>query len=93
MNKQELISKVAEATHHTKKDIGIVIDTVFDVITRSLQSGEKVQIVGFGNFEVRERLARKGRNPQTGEEIDIPSSRSPSFKPGKALKESLNPSE
>jgi DNA-binding protein HU-beta len=90
MNKQELISKVAESTNHTKKEIGVIVESVFDVITATLSSGEKVQIVGFGNFEVRERLPRKGRNPQTGEEIDIPASRSPAFKAGKALKDGVN---
>lgn len=90
MNKQELISKVAETSSLTKKEVGQIVDSVFDVITATLHHGEKVQLVGFGNFEVRERLARKGRNPQTGEEIDIPASRSAAFKPGKTLKEGFS---
>lgn len=89
MNKTELISKVAEKTELTKKDATKAVDAVFASISESLQEGEKVQIIGFGNFEVRERAARKGRNPQTGEEIEIAASKVPAFKPGKALKEGI----
>ena len=89
MNKADLVSKVSDSTGMSKKDVGKVIDAVFDSIAESLQSGEKVQLVGFGNFEIRERSARKGRNPQTGEEIDIAASKVPAFKPGKALKEGI----
>lgn len=89
MNKTDLISKVAEATEMSKKDVTNVVEAVFDAIADALQNGEKVQLVGFGNFEVRERTARKGRNPQTGEEIDIPASKVPAFKPGKALKDGI----
>jgi DNA-binding protein HU-beta len=89
MNKSELVSKVAEATEMSKKDVTSVVDAVFDTIADALQNGDKVQLVGFGNFEVRERTARKGRNPQTGEEIDIPASKIPAFKPGKALKDGI----
>lgn len=89
MNKTELISKVAEKTEITKKDATKAVDAVFATISESLQSGEKVQIIGFGNFEVRERAARKGRNPQTGVEIEIPASKVPAFKPGKALKDGI----
>ncbi|MCF6095033.1 HU family DNA-binding protein [Microaerobacter geothermalis] len=87
MNKTELIAKVAEATQLTKKDATKAVEAVFNSIADSLQAGEKVQIIGFGNFETRERAARKGRNPQTGEEIEIPASKVPAFKPGKALKD------
>ncbi|GFN30639.1 HU family DNA-binding protein [Paenibacillus xylaniclasticus] len=87
MNKTELIAKVAEMTDLSKKDATKAVDAVFDAISDALQSGDKVQLVGFGNFEVRERQARKGRNPQTGDEIDIPASKMPAFKPGKSLKE------
>jgi DNA-binding protein HU-beta len=87
MNKAELIAKVSETTDLSKKDISKAVDAIFDAITEALQNGEKVQLVGFGNFEVRERSARKGRNPQTGEEIEIPASRVPAFKPGKQLRE------
>lgn len=89
MNKADLVSKVAEMTDLSKKDVTKAVDAVFDAIAEALQNGEKVQLVGFGNFEIRERSARKGRNPQTGEEIDIPASRVPAFKPGKALKEGI----
>lgn len=89
MNKSELVSQVAEACNLTKKDAAEAVDAVFDAITASLQAGKKVQLIGFGNFEVRERAARKGRNPQTGEEIQIKASKVPAFKPGKALKEAV----
>jgi DNA-binding protein HU-beta len=89
MNKTDLIAKVAEATQLSKKDVTSVVEAVFDSIADALQNSEKVQLVGFGNFEVRERTARKGRNPQTGEEIDIPASKIPAFKPGKALKDGI----
>ncbi len=87
MNKTELITKVAEMTELTKKDATKAVDAVFASISDALQDGDKVQIIGFGNFEVRERSARKGRNPQTGEEIEISASKVPAFKPGKALKD------
>jgi DNA-binding protein HU-beta len=89
MNKADLVSKVAESTELSKKDVSKAIEAVFESISEALHLGEKVQLVGFGNFEVRERSARKGRNPQTGEEIDIPASKVPAFKPGKALKEGI----
>ncbi len=89
MNKTELINAVAEATELSKKDAGKAVDAVFDTILNALKNGEKVQLIGFGNFEVRHRAARKGRNPQTGEEIEIPASKVPAFKPGKALKEAV----
>ncbi|WP_422614960.1 HU family DNA-binding protein [Cohnella caldifontis] len=89
MNKTELIAKVSELTDLSKKDATQAVDAVFDVISEALQNGDKVQLVGFGNFEVRERSARKGRNPQTGEEIEIPAGKIPAFKPGKALKEGI----
>lgn len=90
MNKTELIAQVAEQTKMTKKDATQAVDAVFDAIEEALKSGDKVQLIGFGNFEVRERAARKGRNPQTGEEIQIPASKVPAFKPGKALKDMVN---
>jgi DNA-binding protein HU-beta len=89
MNKSDLINVVTEATELPKKDATKAVDAVFEAIAEALQSGDKVQLVGFGNFEVRERSARKGRNPQTGEEIEIPSSKVPAFKPGKALKDGI----
>lgn len=89
MNKTELVEAVANATELTKKDASKAVDAVFDTILNALKNGEKVQLIGFGNFEVRDRAARKGRNPQTGEEIEIPASKVPAFKPGKALKEAV----
>ncbi|AOZ91377.1 HU family DNA-binding protein [Paenibacillus crassostreae] len=89
MNKSELISQVAETSELSKKDATKAVDAVFEAISVALQNGDKVQLVGFGNFEVRERSARKGRNPQTGEEIEIAASKIPAFKPGKALKDGI----
>ncbi|NUJ16850.1 HU family DNA-binding protein [Bacillus glycinifermentans] len=89
MNKKELIGAVAEATGLTKKDIELVVDSTFDVITSALKDGKKVKVHGFGSFEVRERAARKGRNPQSGEEIEIPATKAPAFKAAKALKDAI----
>lgn len=89
MNKTELIIRVAETSELSKKDATKAVDAVFDSIQESLKNGEPVQLIGFGNFEVRERSARKGRNPQTGEEIDIAATRVPAFKPGKSLKDAV----
>lgn len=89
MNKSDLITRVSEVADLSKKDATKAVEAVFDSITEALQAGDKVQLIGFGNFEVRERAARKGRNPQTGEEIEIAASKVPAFKPGKALKEGL----
>lgn len=89
MNKTDLINSVAEAAELSKKDATKAVEAVFESITDSLRKGEKVQLIGFGNFEVRERAARKGRNPQTGEEIEIAASRVPAFRPGKALKDAV----
>lgn len=88
-NKAELIDSVASKTGLTKKDATSAVDAVFETIQDNLSEGNKVQLIGFGNFEVRQRAARKGRNPQTGEEIKIPASKVPAFKPGKALKDSV----
>lgn len=88
-NKQELIDSVAMKTGLTKKDADKAVAAVLSSIEDALKKGEKVQLIGFGNFEVRERAASKGRNPQTKEEIQIPASKVPAFKPGKALKEAV----
>lgn len=88
VNKTTLVNAVAEQGL-SKKDATKAVDVVFDSIQEALANGDKVQLVGFGNFEVRERSARKGRNPQTGEEIDIAASKVPAFKPGKALKDAV----
>lgn len=89
MNKTELVSAVAEKSEISKKDAAKAVDAVFASIEEALAKGDKVQLIGFGTFEVRERAARKGRNPQTGDEIEIPASKVPAFKPGKALKEAV----
>ena len=88
-NKQDLIAKVAEKTFLTKKDSVAAVDAVFGAVSDFLAQGEKVQLIGFGNFEVRERAARTGRNPQTGKEITIAASKVPAFKAGKALKDAV----
>ena len=87
MNKAELVAAVAEKTALSKKDSEKAVNAAFEAITAALVSGEKVQLVGFGAFEVKERNARVGRNPKTKEEIQIPASRVPVFKAGKALKD------
>ena len=89
MNKTELISKVAEKSEMTKKDTEKVVNEVFDVISEQLAKEDKVQLIGFGTFEVRERAAREGRNPSTGEVIKIEATKVPAFKAGKALKEKV----
>lgn len=88
-NKQDLISAVAEKTGFSKKESTTVLNTILNEIESILVSGDKLQLIGFGNFEVRQRSARKGRNPQTGEEITIPASKLPAFKPGKELKDAV----
>ena len=90
MNKTELIAGIAAKTGETRKVTEETIGAFLDVVTETLQGGDKVQIVGFGTFEVRKRAARKGRNPQTKEEIRIPESKSPVFKVGKAFKQVIN---
>ena len=90
MNKSDLIAAIAAKTGSTKKDAEATLNAFVDVVTESLVKGDKVQLVGFGSFEVRKRAARKGRNPQTKEEIKIPASKAPVFKAGKALKDLLN---
>lgn len=88
-SKHDLIAKVAESTELTKKDAAAAVNATFDAIAEYLTAGEKVQLIGFGNFEVRNRAERKGRNPQTGQEITIAASKVPAFKAGKALKEAV----
>ena len=90
MNKAELIAKIAEESKLTKKAAETALDAFIVSVENALKNGEKVQLVGFGTFEVRERAARKGRNPQTKAEIKIPASKAPVFKAGKALKELVN---
>jgi len=90
LNKTELVSSVAEKADITKKDAEKVIASVLETIEGALAAGDKVQLVGFGTFEVRERAARTGRNPKTGEEIQIDATKVPAFKAGKALKDAVN---
>ncbi|MEB9417218.1 HU family DNA-binding protein [Bacillus cereus group sp. MYBK234-1] len=89
MNKTELIKTVGEKAVLTQKDAAAATQAVLDTITSALANEEKVQILGFGTFEVRERSARTGRNPQTGEEMQIAASKAPAFKAGKELKEAV----
>lgn len=90
MNKTELINAIAEKAELSKKDADKALKAFVDVVAEELKKGEKVQLVGFGTFEVSERAAREGRNPQTGETMKIAASKSPKFKAGKALKDMLN---
>ena len=90
MNKAELINAVAAAADVSKKDAEAVITAAVDTITAALKEGEKVQLVGFGSFEVKKRAARTGRNPKTKEAIEIPASAVPVFKAGKALKDAVS---
>ncbi len=90
MNKAELIAAIAAKTGNTKKAAEESVNAFVSTVTESLAKGDKVQLVGFGSFEVRKRAARKGRNPQTKEEIKIPASKAPVFKAGKALKDLVN---
>lgn len=90
MNKTELIAAISEKTGLTKKDSDAALAAVVDSIADALKNGDKVSLIGFGTFEVRERAARVGQNPQTGEKINIAASKAPAFKAGKALKDALN---
>ena len=90
MNKTELVAAMAEQTNLSKKDVEAVLKSFADVVSEELKNGGKVQLVGFGTFEVSERAAREGRNPLTGETLQIKASKSPKFKAGKALKDQLN---
>ncbi|MBQ3085568.1 MAG: HU family DNA-binding protein [Clostridia bacterium] len=87
MNKAELIAAVAAKADISQKEAGIVVAAVLDEIKDALKKGDKVQLVGFGSFEVREKAARTGKNPRTGETIAIPASKAPAFKAGKAFKD------
>ena len=89
MNKTELIAAVAAEAGISKKDAAAAVDATFGAITASLKKGEKVQLIGFGNFEVRERAARMGKNPKTGEAIKIAAVKAPAFKAGAALKNAV----
>lgn len=91
MNKQELIGAVADASGLSRNDAGKAIDAVFDTISNALKKGDEVRLVGFGTFSVSQRKASTGRNPRTGEPMEIKASSQPKFKPGKGLKDAVNP--
>ena len=90
MNKTELVAAIAEKAELSKKDAEGAVKAFTDTLAEQLKAGEKIQLVGFGTFEVAERAARTGKNPQTGEAIKIPASKAPKFKAGKALKDTVN---
>ena len=90
MNKNELIAAMAEKSELTKKDAGAALDAFVETVTEALKQGDKVQLVGFGSFEVKARAARTGINPQTKQPVKIAASKAPVFKAGKALKDALN---
>lgn len=90
MNKAQLIDAMSKETNLTKKDVESVLNSFVNQVSNALSKKEKVQLVGFGTFETRERAARTGKNPQTGEPLNIPACTAPAFKAGKALKEKVN---
>ncbi len=90
MNKTELIAEIAQKTGLTKKDAEQAVKALVETVTEQLKKGNKVQMVGFGTFEVSKRAAREGRNPRTGDTMKIKASKAPKFKPGKALKDAIN---
>jgi DNA-binding protein HU-beta len=90
MNKSDLVDAIAEAAGLSKADAGRALDATVDTITGALKAGDAVSLVGFGTFSVRDRAARTGRNPRTGETIKIAASKNPAFKAGKALKDAVN---
>jgi len=90
MNKSEFVNAVADAAELSKADAARAVDAMIDVISKTLKSGDTLTLVGFGTFTVRERAARQGRNPQTGDTIKIKASKNPAFKAGKALKDAVN---
>jgi integration host factor subunit alpha len=90
MNKADLIEKISLMTTFTKKESSEIVDRVFDIVRSTLEAGENIKIAGFGNFEVKEKAARRGRNPKTGEVIEIAPRRVLTFKPSQILKKSIN---
>ena len=90
MNKTELVEAIAKKTGLSKKDTESTLNAFVDTVIKTTKKGDKIQLIGFGTFEVTKRGARKGRNPQTGEEIKIKASKLPKFKPGKAYKDAVN---
>jgi integration host factor subunit beta len=93
MTKAELIEEVSRVSNLTKKHSEIIVDTVFKSVINALHRGEKIELRGFGSFRIRQRESRRGRNPKTGEKVDVPAKKVPYFKPGKELKELINREE
>ena len=90
MNKTDIVNVVADATEKTKKEVDAIVSATFEAIANALKAGDKVQLIGFGTFEVKNAAAREGRNPKTGEIIEIAASKKPSFSASKALKDEIN---
>ncbi len=90
MTKAELVEEVANQSELTKKDAEVIVQTVLDSITESLQRGEKIELRGFGSFRIRNRSSRQGRNPKTGSAVSVPAKKVPYFKPGKEIKDLVN---
>ena len=93
MTKADLIDEVSRLAELTRKDSEIIVETIFDSVVRSLRSGDKIEIRGFGSFRIRQRNPRIGRNPKTGERVEVPAKRVPYFKPSKELRDLVNPGE
>ena len=90
MTKADLVEEVSKVTELTRKDSEVIVDTLFDSVIKALKTGDKLEVRGFGSFRVRQRNARVGRNPKTGEKVEVPAKRVPYFKPSKELKDVIN---
>ena len=90
MTKADLIDEVSKVTELSRKDSEVIVETLFDSIIKALKSGDKLEVRGFGSFRIRERKARQGRNPKTGEKVNVPEKKVPYFKPSKELKDLIN---
>src|SRR5262245_40245337 len=90
MTKADLVEEVSKVTELTRKDSEVIVDTLFDSVIKALKTGDKLEVRGFGSFRVRQRNARVGRNPKTGEKVEVPAKRVPYFKPSKELKDLIN---
>src|SRR5438132_8794795 len=90
MTKADLVEEVAKVTELTRKDSEVIVDTLFESVIKALKTGDKLEVRGFGSFRVRQRNARVGRNPKTGEKVEVPAKRVPYFKPSKELKDLIN---
>jgi integration host factor subunit beta len=90
MTKADLVEEVAKVTELTRKDSEVIVDTLFESVIKALRDGDKLEVRGFGSFRVRQRNARVGRNPKTGEKVEVPAKRVPYFKPSKELKDLIN---